>query len=72
MELTVQSLFGNLNYRQLIIYLFPQSGGHHDNYKALWFDHCEDPITGEPVHIYKGGYWEAKDRGSWEDSPDIF
>ncbi|XP_071391863.1 oxysterol-binding protein 1-like isoform X1 [Centroberyx affinis] len=44
----------------------------HDNYKALWFERCEDRITGEQVHIYKGGYWEAKERGIWEPCPDIF
>uniref|UniRef100_A0A8C4E7S2 Oxysterol-binding protein n=1 Tax=Dicentrarchus labrax TaxID=13489 RepID=A0A8C4E7S2_DICLA len=44
----------------------------HENYQALWFERCEDRITGEQVHIYKGGYWEAKDRGSWEGCPDIF
>uniref|UniRef100_A0A671WCA8 Oxysterol-binding protein n=1 Tax=Sparus aurata TaxID=8175 RepID=A0A671WCA8_SPAAU len=44
----------------------------HENYQALWFERCEDRITGEQVHIYKGGYWEAKDRGSFEGCPDIF
>uniref|UniRef100_A0A3Q0S4H1 Oxysterol-binding protein n=1 Tax=Amphilophus citrinellus TaxID=61819 RepID=A0A3Q0S4H1_AMPCI len=44
----------------------------HDNYMALWFERCEDPVTGEQVHIYKGGYWEAKERGSWEGCPNIF
>ncbi|XP_054880386.1 oxysterol-binding protein 1-like isoform X2 [Poeciliopsis prolifica] len=44
----------------------------HDAYKALWFESCEDQITGEQVHIYKGGYWEMKELGSWEGCPDIF
>ncbi|XP_024143598.1 oxysterol-binding protein 1 isoform X1 [Oryzias melastigma] len=44
----------------------------HDNYQARWFDHTKDKITGESVHVYKGGYWEAKDQGNWEDCPDIF
>ncbi|KAG7458542.1 hypothetical protein MATL_G00221590 [Megalops atlanticus] len=47
-------------------------GTHQDNYKALWFDRCEDPVTGEVMHIYKGGYWEAKEQGNWEACPDIF
>lgn len=51
---------------------FSLSGASHENYQALWFDRCEDRITGEQVHIYKGGYWEAKDRGKWEGCPDIF
>ncbi|XP_028330380.1 oxysterol-binding protein 1-like isoform X1 [Gouania willdenowi] len=45
---------------------------HHDSHQAIWFERCEDRITGEHIHIYKGGYWEAKDRGSWEGCPDIF
>lgn len=51
-----------------------EEGDHapHDNYKALWFEKCDDPINGEAVHIYRGGYWEAKERSSWEGCPDIF
>uniref|UniRef100_A0A665XD08 Oxysterol-binding protein n=1 Tax=Echeneis naucrates TaxID=173247 RepID=A0A665XD08_ECHNA len=49
-----------------------KSSAPHDTYQALWFEPCDDRITGEQVHIYKGGYWEAKDRGSWEGCPDIF
>ncbi|XP_031415282.1 oxysterol-binding protein 1 isoform X2 [Clupea harengus] len=45
---------------------------HQDNYSAQWFDHFDDPHTGEQTHLYKGGYWEAKDQGSWENCPDIF
>lgn len=50
----------------------PLSGASHENYQALWFERSEDRITGEMVHIYKGGYWEAKERGKWEGCPDIF
>ncbi|KAK1889947.1 Oxysterol-binding protein 1 [Dissostichus eleginoides] len=49
-----------------------EEGAPHDSHLALWFDRCEDQITGEQVHIYKGGYWEAKDRGIWEGCPDIY
>ncbi|KAG9346969.1 hypothetical protein JZ751_005896 [Albula glossodonta] len=44
---------------------FP-SGTHQDNYKALWFERTVDQVTGESTHIYKGGYWEAKDQGNWD------
>ncbi|KAL2098025.1 hypothetical protein ACEWY4_007232 [Coilia grayii] len=47
-------------------------GAHQDNYRALWFERTDDPLTGEQTHVYKGGYWEAKDHGSWEICPDIF
>ncbi|XP_061107322.1 oxysterol-binding protein 1-like isoform X1 [Conger conger] len=45
---------------------------HQDSHKALWFERTEDLVTGESVHIYNGGYWEAKDQGTWEACPDIF
>ncbi|KAJ8007978.1 hypothetical protein DPEC_G00099960 [Dallia pectoralis] len=45
---------------------------HQDNYTAQWFGRCEDPVTGESTNIYKGGYWEAKDTGSWESCPEIY
>ncbi|CAB1345015.1 unnamed protein product, partial [Coregonus sp. 'balchen'] len=52
-------------------FIFP-SGTHQDNYTAQWFKRCEDPATGEFTHIYKGGYWEAKEKGSWESCPEIY
>ncbi|XP_019958706.1 oxysterol-binding protein 1 isoform X12 [Paralichthys olivaceus] len=50
----------------------PEEGAHQDNYQALWFEKLDDPVSGETLHVYKGGYWEAKDQGSWEICPDIF
>ncbi|XP_067915941.1 oxysterol-binding protein 1-like [Heterodontus francisci] len=41
-------------------------------YRALWFEKREDPYTKEPVHLYKGGYWEAKEKQDWHLCPDIF
>uniref|UniRef100_A0A3B4B5F2 Oxysterol-binding protein n=1 Tax=Periophthalmus magnuspinnatus TaxID=409849 RepID=A0A3B4B5F2_9GOBI len=43
-----------------------------DNYQALWFEKITDPVSGETLHIYKGGYWETKEQGSWDMCPDIF
>uniref|UniRef100_A0A8C2JVI6 Oxysterol-binding protein n=1 Tax=Cyprinus carpio TaxID=7962 RepID=A0A8C2JVI6_CYPCA len=48
------------------------SSGHQDNYTPMWFERLVDPMTGEPTHIYKGGYWEAKEQGYWDSCPDIF
>uniref|UniRef100_A0A672HR29 Oxysterol-binding protein n=1 Tax=Salarias fasciatus TaxID=181472 RepID=A0A672HR29_SALFA len=50
----------------------PEEGTHSDNYQALWFEKIDDPVSGETLHVYKGGYWEAKDQGSWDMCPDIF
>ncbi|XP_051561611.1 oxysterol-binding protein 1-like isoform X5 [Myxocyprinus asiaticus] len=48
------------------------SSTHQDNYQAMWFERRVDPVTGEPTHIYKGGYWETKEQGNWDCCPDIF
>ncbi|XP_051558614.1 oxysterol-binding protein 1-like isoform X2 [Myxocyprinus asiaticus] len=50
----------------------PFKSAHQDNYQAMWFERHVDPVTGEPTHIYKGGYWETKDQGNWDCCPDIF
>ncbi|XP_017316496.1 oxysterol-binding protein 1 isoform X3 [Ictalurus punctatus] len=50
----------------------PLKSAPQDSYKALWFEQQEDLMTGEPTHIYKGGYWEAKEHGDWHACPDIF
>ncbi|XP_051242196.1 oxysterol-binding protein 1 isoform X3 [Dicentrarchus labrax] len=45
---------------------------HQDNYQALWFEKLDDSASGETLHVYKGGYWEAKEQGSWDMCADIF
>lgn len=64
-------LITNKYLRLLCLYL---SAAHQDNYKAMWFDRTHDALTNEETHVYKGGYWEAKDGSGWEDvcPPDIF
>ena len=42
-------------------------------YAPLWFKKEYDPLTNSMMHVYKGGYWEAKFGGDWKvDFPDIF
>ncbi|XP_056627894.1 oxysterol-binding protein 1 isoform X2 [Triplophysa dalaica] len=48
------------------------SSVHQDSYKSMWFERQVDQATGEPTHIYKGGYWETKEQGNWEGCPEIF
>ncbi|XP_037328189.2 oxysterol-binding protein 1-like isoform X5 [Pungitius pungitius] len=45
---------------------------HPDSYQAMWFEKLDDPVSGETLHVYKGGYWEAKEQGSWDMCPEIF
>ncbi len=39
-----------------------------------WFIKEYDHLTNSMMHVYKGGYWEAKAKGNWEelDLPCIF
>ncbi|XP_065812729.1 oxysterol-binding protein 1 isoform X14 [Labrus bergylta] len=50
----------------------PLKSIHQDNHQALWFEKLDDPVSGETLHVYKGGYWEAKDQAEWDLCPDIF
>ena len=40
----------------------------------VWFSKEYDPHTNTMMHVYKGGYWESKAAGNWQDLnlPDIF
>lgn len=40
----------------------------------VWFSKEYDPHTNTMMHVYKGGYWEAKAAGKWQDLnlPEIF
>uniref|UniRef100_A0A3B4BWR6 Oxysterol-binding protein n=1 Tax=Pygocentrus nattereri TaxID=42514 RepID=A0A3B4BWR6_PYGNA len=44
----------------------------YEGYQPLWFHQRMDPLTGETSFVYKGGYWEAKERRDWSMCPDIF
>lgn len=49
-----------------------EDGTPYDPYKALWFERKKDPVTKELTHIYRGGYWECKEKQDWSSCPDIF
>ena len=40
----------------------------------VWFTKEYDHSTGGMLHVYKGGYWEAKAKGNWDqlNLPCIF
>uniref|UniRef100_A0A3Q3R2B0 Oxysterol-binding protein n=1 Tax=Monopterus albus TaxID=43700 RepID=A0A3Q3R2B0_MONAL len=43
-----------------------------EGYQPVWFEKRTDDTTGESTYIYKGGYWEAKERQDWSQCPEIF
>ena len=68
----VLNIYGYFNGLNGFLFLLFPSGVHQDNYEAMWFERTEDAVTGESMHVYKGGYWEAKDHGNWDMCPDIY
>ncbi|XP_014863392.1 PREDICTED: oxysterol-binding protein 2-like isoform X3 [Poecilia mexicana] len=48
------------------------SGREYEGYQPLWFHQRRDSITGETNFVYKGGYWESKEREDWSMCPEIF
>lgn len=60
-------------FATLILFFFTLPlGTPYDPYKALWFKREKDPVTKELTHIYRGGYWECKEKQEWTACPDIF
>uniref|UniRef100_A0A8C2DGP3 Oxysterol-binding protein n=1 Tax=Cyprinus carpio TaxID=7962 RepID=A0A8C2DGP3_CYPCA len=49
-----------------------EEGKEAESYQPLWFDKRTDTESGESSYVYKGGYWEAKDRQDWSQCPAIF
>ncbi|XP_057687266.1 oxysterol-binding protein 2 isoform X2 [Corythoichthys intestinalis] len=49
-----------------------ESGREYEGYQPLWFHQRRDSVTGETNFVYKGGYWEAKERQDWTMCPNIF
>ncbi|XP_061590221.1 oxysterol-binding protein 2 isoform X2 [Cololabis saira] len=49
-----------------------EEGQDIEGYQPLWFEKRTDDSTGESTYIYRGGYWEAKDRQDWNQCPEIY
>uniref|UniRef100_A0A8D3C6J3 Oxysterol-binding protein n=1 Tax=Scophthalmus maximus TaxID=52904 RepID=A0A8D3C6J3_SCOMX len=49
-----------------------EDGQDIEGYQPLWFEKRTDDATGENIFVYRGGYWEAKDRQDWTQCPEIF
>ena len=43
-------------------------------YSPVWFKKEYDPLTNSMIHVYQGGYWEAKQKKNWDELnlPDLF
>ncbi|KAL0965600.1 hypothetical protein UPYG_G00283410 [Umbra pygmaea] len=49
-----------------------EEGQDIEGFQPLWFQRRTDDSTGESSYVYRGGYWEAKDRQDWSQCPEIF
>lgn len=54
----------------IVVFFVP--GRDFEGYRPLWFHQRTDELTGETIYVYKGGYWEAKERQDWNMCPEIF
>jgi Oxysterol-binding protein len=42
-------------------------------YQPIWFNKVtDDQNGGKLIHVYSGGYWQAKNAQDWSECPDIF
>ena len=48
------------------------AGEEYPPYEATWFRKASDEQTNGIMYVYKGGYWEAKEKADWSRCPDIF
>lgn len=47
-------------------------GRPYQGYQPVWFKVQKDPITGNPVHMFQGEYWNCKEKQDWVRCPDIY
>ncbi|XP_038149695.1 oxysterol-binding protein 2 [Cyprinodon tularosa] len=49
-----------------------EEGQDIEGYQPVWFEKRTNENTGETSYMYRGGYWEAKERQDWNHCPEIF
>lgn len=47
-------------------------GRVYEGYKPRWFEQINDEYMDGKIFIYKGGYWEAKEKNDWSTCPKIY
>ncbi|KAJ8956395.1 hypothetical protein NQ318_015133 [Aromia moschata] len=47
-------------------------GRPYEPYRPLWFEQMKEDDSDVIHHVYKGTYWESKERQDWAQCPDIF
>lgn len=49
-----------------------KEGRAYESYEPLWFAKHKDDDSDNISHVYKGTYWEAKEKQEWNECPNIF
>ena len=49
-----------------------REGKVYEGYKPVWFENVVDELSDSSIHVYKGGYWEAKETKDWSLCPEIY
>ncbi|XP_015762433.1 PREDICTED: oxysterol-binding protein 1-like isoform X1 [Acropora digitifera] len=49
-----------------------KEGKVYEGYKPCWFENVLDEVTNSSLHVYRGGYWEAKETKEWSLCPEIY
>lgn len=49
-----------------------KQGRPYPAYEPIWFDKRKEEDSETITHVYKGTYWQAKEKQEWVGSPDIF
>ena len=49
-----------------------EQGRVFEGYKPRWFEETEDELSESKIFVYKGGYWESKEKQEWSSCPKIY
>merc|ERR1711872_45618 len=59
--------------REVDMELALQEGREAQPYTPTWYKQEVDEYNnGKLIHVYKGGYWEAKNNQDWDKCPEIY
>ena len=49
-----------------------RAGKVYEEYTPTWFENTRDDFSDSEIFVYKGGYWEAKEKKDWNVCPVIY
>ena len=49
-----------------------RAGKVYEGYSPSWFENTKDEYSDIDIYVYKGGYWEAKEKTDWSSCPVIY